>query len=72
MTCINKYLLQVFQRSKNKEDYLSFVAKLILHVKQQARNNAEKSQVNYFSGVQCTLYMYVLYKFLYLKISRVK
>ena len=56
MPCINKYLLQVFQRSKNKEDYLSFVAKLILHVKQQARNNAEKSQVKYFFGVHCTFY----------------
>lgn len=38
---------QVFQRAKGKEEYLGFVAKLILHVKQQGRSgmqNADGSQ----------------------------
>ena len=35
---------QVFERANSKEEYLSFVARLILHVKQQASGGGQPQQ----------------------------
>ena len=51
---ITPIIIQVFQRAKNKEEYLSYVAKLILHVKQQGRIQ-QNQQPDDMNQVTCGL-----------------
>nr|CAI5841496.1 unnamed protein product [Callosobruchus analis] len=45
----------VFQKAKNKEEYLGFVARLILHVREMSKNTiVSMNQIIIFSGFEQT------------------
>ena len=43
-------MFQVFHRAKSKEEYLGYVARLILHVRQQSRGQTQGVGVRWGTG----------------------